>query len=73
MNMPANVERNPRHAGEYIAYDAEGFAFRVYRKATIWRAFPSHAGMRSDARRFRANTLRAVAAMIASNVQTKGN
>lgn len=66
-NFPHNLERRAS-LGEYIAYDARGFAFRVERYGRKdWRAFPSHAGKAADSRFFRADTLRGIAAAIGAS------
>lgn len=55
--LPHNVERNPLHAGQYTAFDATGFAFRVYKTGKSWRARPSHLRWAIDHRMFTADTL----------------
>lgn len=39
MSLPSNIETNPRILGAYLAYDAQGFAWRVSRSAVGWTAF----------------------------------
>jgi len=65
--MPYNCERHPLHRGEYIAYDATGYAFRCTRSkfgGWAWFATPSHAGKDADSRTFYADRLRDIAARI---------
>lgn len=65
--MAPNLERHPTIAGRWIAYDAQGLAFRVMRAHPGYIAQPSHAGAATDARRFRADTLKACAALIGAS------
>lgn len=67
--MPATFERHPNKRGTWIAYDADGLAFRVDRYAPhcAWSAHPSYAGNATDTRTFRADTLRQVAALVAAS------
>ncbi len=65
--MEQNCERHPTIKGAYIAYDAQGFAFRIHRANPGYAAIASHAGKASDPRRFRADTLKACAKMIAAS------
>lgn len=63
--MAPNLEKHPLHKGQYFAYDARGFAFRIDRALPSgWRARPSHAGQATDYRLFYAPTLARLAARI---------
>lgn len=51
--MAPNLEKHPTKPGNYIAYDADGFAWRCTRTkfgGWAWFATPSHAGAASDPR-----------------------
>jgi hypothetical protein len=61
-----NIERYLGKRGVYIAYDAQGFAFRVVKTGFGgWEAAPSHASRDFDNRRFKGATLNALAEKIA--------
>jgi len=81
-NMPKlayNLERHPTVKGAYIAYDAQGFAFRISGSTGNWRARPSYYGVppshcalggstpAHDLRTFAAATLNALAAKVAAS------
>lgn len=65
--MAPNLEKHPLHRGAYIAYDSEGFAFRVRKTAYGWQANPSHAGAQFDPRSFLYAKLRDVAAAVGAS------
>jgi hypothetical protein len=65
--MAHNLEKHPTIRGAWIAYDAEGFAFRIHRANPGYAAHASHAGKAHDARRFRADRLKDCAAQIAAS------
>jgi len=66
--MAPNLDRHPLHKGQYIAYDARGFAFRVEQyNPGDWRGYPSHAALQTDPRGFHGRTLREVAAAIGAS------
>jgi hypothetical protein len=66
--MAPNLDRHPLHKGQYIAYDAGGFAFRVDRALPSgWRARPSHAAQSQDYRIFYAPTLDRIAARVGAS------
>ena len=65
--MAHNLEKHGTIKGAWIAYDAAGFAFRVHNANPGYAAIPSHAGKADDARRFRASTLKAIAAAIGAS------
>ena len=59
--MVHNLEKHPTIQGAYIAYDKDGFAFRVFKAHPGYAAWPSHAGKDTDFRRFRAMRLKDIA------------
>lgn len=66
--LAPNLERHPLHKGGYIAYDAQGYAFRVDRAlAGGWRARPSHAGAAGDYRLIYGRTLGELASKVAAS------
>ena len=66
--MAPNLERHPARKGEYIAYDKQGFAFRVDKAlGGGWRAKPSHAGKACDYRLIYAPTLAAIAGKVGAS------
>jgi len=66
--MAPNLERNPAHKGAYIAYDKQGFAFRIDKALSGgWRARPSHMAAQSDYRLFFAPTLSAIAGKVGAS------
>lgn len=66
--MPHNLDKHPKQPGCYIAYDAQGFAFRIKRNgAGGWWATPSHAGAAYDLRGFTCRTLRDAAAKVGAS------
>lgn len=62
--LPTNVAKHPNRRRTYIAYDREGYAFRVTPIAGGWIASASHAGAARDSRRFEGKTLAIVAHVI---------
>lgn len=67
--MAHNLDKHPTIKGAWIAYDANGFAFRIHRANPGYAATASHADKANDARRFRADTLKACAALIGASVK----
>jgi len=79
-----NLERHPTVKGAFIAYDAQGYAFRVTGYSGNWMARPSYYGAppspcalglpsTTDLRLFMAATLNALAAKVgASEPQARG-
>lgn len=63
MRLPHNAERHPIHRGEYIAYDADGYAFRVRHPTSgnSWVVYPTHYGRADDGRIFGAKTIARIA------------
>lgn len=59
-----NLDKHPTRKSCYIAYDAQGFAFRVEKGIRRWHAYPSHAAQATDERRFTAERLRDCAAKV---------
>lgn len=67
--LASNVERYLSGASyHYIAYDAQGFAFRLVKLGDgSWYARPSHIAHAGDYRTFGADTLTKVAAKVAAS------
>jgi hypothetical protein len=67
--MLHNLERHPLHRHAYVAYDADGFAFRIARCGYGFMATPSHAGAAGDRRGYQADRLRDLAAIVGRSRQ----
>lgn len=66
------MEKHSLHKGQYIAYDKEGFAFRIDRAlGGGWRAKPSHAAAKSDYRLFYARTLKGLGDKVAESTRKR--
>jgi hypothetical protein len=62
--MSPNLDKHPTRRGEYIAYDAQGFAWRCFRDIGGWRARPSHAAAATDHRMEFSRTLAELARFV---------
>ena len=64
--LAPNMEKHRYLAKTYIAYDADGFSFRVMRNSShhAWFAHANYAMSVIDERRFRGDTLAEIAAKI---------
>jgi hypothetical protein len=74
--MPYNIERHPILKGDYIGYDADGFAFRI-RPSTLsnWKymATPSHMAGTYDPRALYADTLKEMSEKLAQSHREESN
>ena len=68
--LPSNCDRNPL-SGKYIAYDKEGFAWRVSKTGFGgWEGQPSHLKHKEDKRYAKENTLKELCDRIGQSVPT---
>jgi hypothetical protein len=64
-----NLEKHPTRVRTYIAYDAQGRAFRITPSGVRWEARPSYSGAdrQQDPRYFFAGSLREIAAHVGAS------
>ena len=68
--LPSNCERSP-FTGKHIAYDSEGFAWRISKIGIQgWEAKPSHLKRTDDKRYAKADTLKELCSVIGKSVPT---